>query len=68
MLFDLLKFLVGLAIAAAIVRYWIVEGPTPLGRGRWRRVLSALDMREREGEQGSCQRRQGANDYKKKGS
>jgi len=42
---ELLKIIVGLLILVGIIRYWM-NGLPPRGKGRWRRVLSDLELRD----------------------
>jgi len=48
-IFELLKIIVevvvGLLIMVGIIRYWM-NGFPPRGKGRWRRVLSDLELRD----------------------
>src|SRR5712692_8184319 len=42
---ELLKIIVGLLIMVGIIRY-CMNGLPPRGKGRWRRVLSDLELRD----------------------
>ncbi len=42
---ELLKIVVGLAVIIGIIRY-CMGGLPPRGKGRWRRVLSDLELRD----------------------
>lgn len=46
-LYDLFKVVAAVIVIAALLYYWIVEGPLLRGKGRWRDVLSALNGQER---------------------